>query len=287
MTEYPFDRRIDVPLFDFDAEGAVLPNPIFHRSWDRLHSRCIEYPFAASQVINAPRLLDVGSVKGDRPWLDWLRSLPIDVHFTDYDPDQAGLFAGHTFHQGDLRHLPIEDNYFDQIAAVSVIEHVGMGNPQVRSAAQPPQDADGDILAFAELLRVLKPGGRIIVTVPYGVEARITGQKSGRAFDAARIARLHALAEPVLLEYYEYQYNESLRYFPEQSLRIAPWHKRLKNRLLRHFTQRTPSATAPVVQSLPPRHFGLVTWRRIPPEQARARNMGHIDGVFCGVWRKR
>jgi SAM-dependent methyltransferase len=56
--------------------------------------------------------------------------------------------------RGDLRALPVPDGSVDRVIAAEVLEHV------------PDDDA-----AFAEIARVLKPGGRAAITVPrYGPE---------------------------------------------------------------------------------------------------------------------
>ncbi|MGR7026494.1 class I SAM-dependent methyltransferase [Geodermatophilus sp. URMC 62] len=51
--------------------------------------------------------------------------------------------------RGDLRHLPVPDASVDRVIASEVLEHI-------------PDDAR----AMAEIARVLKPGGRVAVTVP-------------------------------------------------------------------------------------------------------------------------
>jgi SAM-dependent methyltransferase len=58
--------------------------------------------------------------------------------------------------QGDALHLPFADATFDRIIAAEVLEHI-------------PDDQT----ALAELARVLKPGGRIAVTVPARFPERI------------------------------------------------------------------------------------------------------------------
>ncbi|SEF81808.1 Methyltransferase domain-containing protein [Thermomonospora echinospora] len=58
--------------------------------------------------------------------------------------------------QGDARDLPFPDNSFDKIIASEVLEHIG-----------------DDMTAMGELLRVLKPGGRLAVTVPSWLPERI------------------------------------------------------------------------------------------------------------------
>jgi SAM-dependent methyltransferase len=57
---------------------------------------------------------------------------------------------------GDALHLPFPDASFDRIIAAEVMEHI-------------PADAD----ALAELVRVLKPGGTIAITVPRWLPERI------------------------------------------------------------------------------------------------------------------
>jgi SAM-dependent methyltransferase len=55
----------------------------------------------------------------------------------------------------DGRHLTFGDNEFDAAYSVSVLEHI-------------PED--GDTRAIQELARVVRPGGRIVLTVPYARE---------------------------------------------------------------------------------------------------------------------
>jgi SAM-dependent methyltransferase len=58
--------------------------------------------------------------------------------------------------RGDARSLPFPDDSFDKIIAAEVLEHI-----------------PDDMSAMAELLRVLKPGGRLAVTVPSWLPERI------------------------------------------------------------------------------------------------------------------
>ncbi|HXA61113.1 MAG TPA: methyltransferase domain-containing protein [Streptosporangiaceae bacterium] len=58
--------------------------------------------------------------------------------------------------RGDALELPFEDDTFDKIIASEVLEHI-----------------PDDMRAMAELLRVLKPGGQLSVTVPSWLPERI------------------------------------------------------------------------------------------------------------------
>ncbi len=56
--------------------------------------------------------------------------------------------------RGDLLHLPFPDRSVDRVMASEVLEHI-----------------PDDVTAMAEIFRVLKPGGRMVITVPrYGPE---------------------------------------------------------------------------------------------------------------------
>jgi SAM-dependent methyltransferase len=56
------------------------------------------------------------------------------------------------FEVGDGRSLPFADASFDRAYSISVLEHIPEG---------------GDEAALGELARVVKPGGRVVVTLPY------------------------------------------------------------------------------------------------------------------------
>lgn len=279
-------NRVTIPMFEFDNEGAILPNPVFHRPWDKLHSRTIEYPFTASQLGDAQKILDVGSVKGGTVWTDWLESLSIDVHVTDYDADEQGHFKRSTYHQADVRDLPIEDNVYDKIFAVSVIEHIGMGLPQVADDNQPETEEMGDVVAFKELLRVLKPGGTIVMTFPFGT-AEGAMSDSARIYSHERLKLFNDLASPIVLDYYEYQHNALKKLYIEFPKPLSKWYKRLGNRVQgsARVKAKKPALNYEHTEA---QHFGLVTWRRIPIAEAQASNkLSHVNGLLCAVWQKK
>lgn len=130
-------------MYKFNNDGSLQPNTIFHRSFDKLHSRCIEYPFAASKITEVGCLLDVGSIKSNDIWIEWLDNLSIPVYLTDYDTSNI-KFKHAKFYTADIRKLPFSNNSFDKISAISVIEHIGLSKPQVNSNVLPIIDENGD-----------------------------------------------------------------------------------------------------------------------------------------------
>lgn len=90
------------------------------------------------------RVLDVGGYDGF-----WLSRLQADSRVS-VDIDFVPGFSGVAYLQGDGLRLPLRDGMFDVVFALDVLEHV-----------------DDERRFIAELLRVLRPGGRLILTTPH------------------------------------------------------------------------------------------------------------------------
>lgn len=109
--------------------------------WYRVRSRLLSTvlePFAG----DAARVLDVGSADG--PSVGWLRGRELHVSL---DLDPRGLESGGVC--GSALELPFRDGSFDIVSAFDVIEH-----------------CDPESGVVAELTRVLRPGGHLLVSVP-------------------------------------------------------------------------------------------------------------------------
>ncbi|MDQ6935931.1 MAG: methyltransferase domain-containing protein [Actinomycetota bacterium] len=116
------------------------------------------------------RVLDMGCGTGRHAFEMYRRGA--DVVAFDQDADElsavSDLFAamraagevpdgaGADVKQGDARQLPFADEEFDRVVAAEVLEHI------------PDDEA-----AIAELVRVLRPGGAMAVTVPRWLPEKI------------------------------------------------------------------------------------------------------------------
>jgi SAM-dependent methyltransferase len=90
----------------------------------------------------------------------------VPVEFVDIRPARLGL-SGLASRAGTLAALPYPDRSVASLSCMHVLEHVGLGR------YGDPVDYDGDLRAAAELMRVLAPGGRLLMVVPLGGVARI------------------------------------------------------------------------------------------------------------------
>jgi SAM-dependent methyltransferase len=97
--------------------------------------------------------------------------------------------------QGDFLSNSLPNTSFDYVVMVSAIEHMGLGTYGASVCA------DGDFKAIAEAKRVLKPSGRIILTLPIADKEHHIVRFQGW-YDLSRVQRLlegmYVLAE----EYY-------------------------------------------------------------------------------------
>jgi SAM-dependent methyltransferase len=275
MSKTDVNRRhqVAVPMYEFDEKGHIKPNLLFHRPIDKIHSRCIEYPFAASRIGNAQVILDVGTIKADPAWIAWLENLPVKVHATDYDAPLKP-FKNVTFHQADIRRLPLPDCFFDKVIAVSVIEHIGLEIPQVFADTIPEISNDGDLEAMAELTRVLKPGGELIMTVPFGMQEGLILGNQARNYTINSIKKFERILNISHIEYYEYQAKTLQSNDHNSSIKIG-----FLKKMFSPFC-----AQSPILQN--DDFIGEATWRNIPLDQTMAFHKIHTEGVACVVWEK-
>lgn len=74
---------------------------------------------------------------------------------------------------GDLRKMPFDDQSFEQIISISTIEHIDMDNSiygyDIENNSSVKNKSYQYLDAIKEFDRVLKPGGQLLLTFPYGI----------------------------------------------------------------------------------------------------------------------
>ena len=148
----------------------------------------MEFPWTLTRDLTGV-VLDAGSTLNHPHVLIRARPLVDELHVVTLAPEQQAYpFLDVSYLYADLRRLPVQDATYDRVVSISTLEHVGMDNEQYGDATPKAADARVDLAgAIGELRRVLKPGGKLFLTVPYGRPADLGWQ---RIFDAAGIAEI-------------------------------------------------------------------------------------------------
>ena len=138
--------------YQADAEAIIDPqelDPVRRASENRRLDAIVRMLAPA----RGERLLDIGCGSG---WLgERCRSLGVavcamDIGFTGVSGARARFPQAAAYQVGDLYYLPFADARFDAVVLSEVVEHL-----------------DDICAALAEARRVLRPGGRLLVSVPY------------------------------------------------------------------------------------------------------------------------
>jgi O-antigen chain-terminating methyltransferase len=128
--------------------------------------RCIEIPWALSCYRGEEMVLDVGFAHAEERFLKELLALGIpQLHGIDLVKKKMDKIDSV---MGDIRSTPFRSGSFDLVLCISTIEHIGKDNSRYWKGSCEADNA-GDIAAARELCRIMKNGGRIVLTAPYGM----------------------------------------------------------------------------------------------------------------------
>ena len=157
----------DSVLLDGFLGNKVLPPQYGFR----LDERVVEYPWIFARLgITERLLLDAGSALNFPHLLDLPELKSRSVVIYNLSPESVVKRSNISYIYGDLRHTMLNSEYFDEIVCISTLEHVGMNNTflyskDIRFDELRPDDYQDVVKEFK---RLLKPGGRLFITVPYG-----------------------------------------------------------------------------------------------------------------------
>ncbi len=170
-------------------DGHAVVREILVRAWPRgirralqLTERVAEIPFAIRELDLSPgsRILDIGS--------RW-SPLPLFLSAMGYRMVAVDLMpflirgSGPQFVLADMRRPPFRRGAFDGATIVSTLEHVGVG------FYDPTRGPDDDVRLMANVRSLIRPDGKLILTVPFG-QPETDGHQ--RVYDRERL--LHVTA---------------------------------------------------------------------------------------------
>jgi len=140
-------------------------------------NRFDEYFWVAKKLETNGKLLDVGCYGHFTQELATIPSLDvygIDIREQDYKPNFKFFLV-------DASRTDFGDDFFDQIIAISSIEHFGLEAYDNQNI-----DENLDLKTMKELYRILKKGGNIFLTFPFGKGNKPTYRK----YDEHRLKQL-------------------------------------------------------------------------------------------------
>lgn len=150
------------------AGSKALQMPWVHN----LSERIVEYPFVLRNLnlTKGGLVLDVGCGSSYFPPI--LASLGYRTYGIDIE-DYPVETPNFKFVKTDVRRTGFPDAFFDRILVVSTMEHIGIKHFGTHDGSPGSDDAGADRQAMQEMVRILKPGGKILMTVPFGKIGRV------------------------------------------------------------------------------------------------------------------
>lgn len=211
------DVLFDQDLLDRFRYSKPLPSNYGYH----LDCRIVEIPWVISHLEHASpnmRLLDAGSALNHEFVVQHPAVAQHDLSIITLAPERLNFWQlGISYIYDDMRQLPFRDNWFDMVVCISTLEHVGMDNSLF---APDYHDYNNDnksyLQALLELNRVLRPRGKLYLTLPYGIP-----EDHGwlHQFDATKLDELIEAFDPIEFTETIYKYNEHGMW--EQSTRIS------------------------------------------------------------------
>lgn len=159
-------------LKDQDLLKRFLHNRVLPRRYGlRIDERAVEYPWVLSRLGASDQLLlDAGSCLNHRYVLDFSQLRSCSIVMYSIAAENIARRSNVSYVYGDLRRTALRSECFDVIVCISTLEHVGMDNTFLYSD-EPRFDEfkpDDYQIVVGEFKRLLKPGGKLFITVPYG-----------------------------------------------------------------------------------------------------------------------
>jgi SAM-dependent methyltransferase len=145
-----------------------------------LDERCVEYPWLFAHLSpHAERILGAGSALNFEFLLRHAFWQEKRLHILTLAPEPRCYWElGISYLFEDLRELPVRDDYYDVVVCLSTLEHIGFDNRQFTGLSDSREHRPQDfVVALREMRRVLKPGGHLLLTVPFGRYKNIGAQQ--------------------------------------------------------------------------------------------------------------
>ena len=169
--------------------------------------RCIEYPWLLARLQPRPeRILDAGSALNHAFILEHALFREKKLTILTLAPEQTCFWQkGISYIYDDLCAIPTQKAYYDTIVCISTLEHIGCDNRlYTNDQAHREHRPERLVLAMQELCRVLKSGGSLFLTVPFGVYAHFGVFQQFNRTLLSRAIEAFGKASTVVETFYKY-----------------------------------------------------------------------------------
>jgi len=182
MPSEPFGQGIDERVVEYLWAMKLLPKSN-SRIWD------------AGSAMNFPQLL--GRLKDN--------SLYITTLFPEW---HCQYYDGISYTYEDLRGVSFRGDFFDYIVSISTIEHIGFNNRRYcKWESKACDNKEGDYIdVLMEFKRVLKAGGVLLISVPFG---KHQVYDNFQVFDCSMVKQMARLFTPGSFNFEVYKYTPS------------------------------------------------------------------------------
>lgn len=177
----------------------------------RLDERVVEYPWLFSCLkTDEKNILDAGSSLNHPEILEssFLRRRSIDI-VTLAPEEYRSKRNDVRYHCQDLRNTSFPSGYFDAVVSISTIEHIGLDNTFLYSDDVSKKENSRFVYlnAIREFKRVLRQGGTLYLTVPYG---QYKNHGWFQVFDDTMIKKIMDIFSPNSIHeaYFKYHQNQ-------------------------------------------------------------------------------
>ncbi|OQA78595.1 MAG: hypothetical protein BWY32_01915 [bacterium ADurb.Bin243] len=179
-----YKKRFILKAIESDLNFDRLPQGYGYR----IDERAVEYPWLFSRLNDGfEYLLDAGSFLNFDYILSNSKMKNKKIFISTLAPESSSFWnKGISYIYEDLRRTCYRDALFDTIVCCSTLEHVGLDNTMLYTGdTEKNENKTRTYLnVISEFKRILKPGGRVFITVPYGKNLNF---KWFQVFDGAMI----------------------------------------------------------------------------------------------------
>jgi len=181
----------------------------------RIDERAVELPWLLSRIDEKQCLmLDAGSALNFPVILNHpkINSKKLFISTLAYE-GSASTELGISYIYEDLRQTCFRENFFDIIACISTIEHIGLDNTFLYTGDNTKNEQNcGDYLSFLDVMRSrLKPGGKLFVSFPFG---KACNHGWFQVFDAVMVDKLIIRFQPA-------DFKETIFYYSNDCWHIS------------------------------------------------------------------